>query len=162
MNIIFKTLPIKPNEYKSMEEFNLNTPFYTAALFIVAICAYHEDKDAAYEMIDMLRGAKKLNKQDKKFIRDRMSDKSKYIGRVYLQGAESENNYTPEPPYIVNVIENPYSYSQDGYAKLFISTKGADSSRPIELHKMGDEWFLWNYSSLLSDIRKPKSADIWK
>lgn len=161
MNIIFKTLPLKSNDYKSMEEFNLNTPFQTAALFIVAICAYHEDKDAAYEMLDMLKGPKKLTEQDKRFIRDRMRDKSEYIGKAYLQGADSENNYTPEPPYTVNVIENPYSYSQDGYAKLFISTKGADSPRPIELRKMGGEWFLWNYSSLLSDIRKPKSADIW-
>ena len=94
-----------------MEEFNLNTPFQTAALFIVAICAYHEDKDAAYEMIDMLKGPLKLNEQDKRFIRDRMRGKSEYIGKSYLLGADSENNYTPEPPYTVNIIETPYTYS---------------------------------------------------
>ncbi len=161
MEITFSVLPREPAAFRSMEEFHLDTPFRTAALFIIALCAYHESADASYEMIDMLKGPEKLNRHDRKFIADRMREKSGYLGKAYLSGAEPENNYTPEIPYKVGVNENPYSYAREGYAKLFVDTKGADSPRPVELRKVNDQWFLWNYSSLLSDIRKPVSEEMW-
>lgn len=161
MEIIFTSIPCEPAVFQSMEEFHLDTPFQTAALFIVALCAYHESADASCEMIDMLKGPEKLNRHDKKFIADRMRDKSVYLGKAYFSGASPENNYTPEIPYKVVVSENPYSYEREGYAKLFVGSKGADSPRPIELRKANDQWYLWNYSSLLSDIRKPVCKEMW-
>ena len=101
MKISFAALPQESAGFRSMEEFHLDTPFQTAALFIVALCAYHADSGSACEMIDILIGPEKLKRHDKKFIGDRMADKSGYIGKAYLQGADPENDYTPELPYTV-------------------------------------------------------------
>lgn len=46
--------------------------------------------------------------------------------------------------------------------KLFIPSGGADAPRPIQLRKAKDgKWYLWEYSSILLDIRKPESSNPW-
>jgi len=69
---------------------------------------------------------------DKQFLRDRLTGKD-YVPRSYLKGTSPENDYEPAQPYIIEVLENPYSYDNDGYAKLYIRSSGADSPRPIVL-----------------------------
>ena len=145
-----------------MPEFGFSTPFQTAALFVVALCAYPEDEDECYAMIDALKGPQKLTKHEKQFIRDRMREKAEYIGPAYFSGATPENDYTTDLPYTVVFEENPYTFSQDGYAQVYIQTTGADHPRPVGLRQKGEEWFLWEHAGLLSDIRKPASADPWQ
>jgi hypothetical protein len=145
-----------------MQEFDLSSASSTAALFIVAICAYKHDREECYSMIDILKGPQKLSVIDKNFIRDRMMVKSDYIGEAYFNGATPENNYTPSLPYTVSLIDGPYSYVEDGFATLYIKTKGADSARPVKLRKKGDDWYLWEFAAVLADIRKPHAEDPWK
>ena len=76
-------------------------------------------------------------------------------------GAVPQNDYTPAEPYTINISENPYSYQEQGYAKLFIQSGGADSPRPVQLRKAKDgKWYLWE-QFLLADIRVPESSDPW-
>lgn len=144
-----------------MEQFTFDSPFTVAALLIVALCAWKEDREQCYKMIDSLKGPQKMSPMDKQFIRDRMMNKGDYIGRAYFLGATAENNYTPSEPYTVEVIENAVSYDNEGYARLLVVTKGADSPRPITLRQKQDKWFLWDFAAVLSDIRKPASQDPW-
>ena len=88
-------------------------------------------------------------------------DGKDYIPRSYLKGAVPANDYTPDVPYVLEVSENPYSYANQGYAKLFLKSGGADSPREIVLRLAKDnKWYLWD-QFLLSGIREPESANPW-
>ena len=56
----------------------------------------------------------------------------------------------------------PTSFDEEGYAKLYLKSSGADSPRPVQLRQKpsSGEWFLWD-QMLLSQIREPISADPW-
>lgn len=161
MKIIFKSLPETAEAFTSMPEFNFSTPFQTAALFIVAVCAYSKNKEACYNMIDAIKGPQKLSPLDKQFLRDRMMGKAEYLGKSFFAGATPQNNYMPAQPYTIEVSETPYTYSEDGYAQVYVQSGGADNPRPIKLRKKGDEWLLWVHSGPLGDIRVPTANDPW-
>lgn len=161
MQVVFQTLPERADEFISMPEFGFTPPHQVAALFVVAICAYPQNRDECYKMIDALKGPQKLSILEKQFIRDRMMGKSEYIGKAYFAGATPDNNYSPDRPYSVIVEDSTYTYSENGYATVYIRTSGADSPRPIVLRQKGDQWFLWEHAAILSDIRRPRSQDPW-
>ena len=112
-------------------------------------------------MLDFLRGPRPMNGMDKQFVADRFRGKD-YVPRSYFDGATPDNEYAPALPYSIQVTENPYSYANSGYAKLFIKSGGADDPRPITLRNAKDgKWYLWEYSSILLGIREPASANPW-
>lgn len=157
--------------YSSVDElktYSLNTPFETAALTANILCSYtKENKDNFYNMLQVLMGeVQPLSNLMKQQIDERMAqnDKWKYIGKSYFNGANKENDYTPNTPYEIEVEENPYSYTNEGYARLLLKSSGADNERPITLRKLKDgRWLLWSDSilGLLSDIRQPESENPW-
>ena len=84
-----------------------------------------------------------------------------YVPRSYFNGATPQNDYLPSQPYAVKVSENPYSYQNQGYAKLFVKSGGADSPREITLRMTKDgKWYLWE-QFILAGIREPESSDPW-
>ena len=153
----FDKLPQSVSELQQLS--SLQSPFETAALVVLALVHYPTDKDAAIEMINYLKGPQLLSTYELQFLRDRFSQAS-YVPRSYLAGTTPENNYEPSVPYSITVTDNPYSYDQEGYAKLYLQSTGADSPRPIVLRRKGDQWFLWE-QLLLSGIRIPKADDPW-
>lgn len=156
-------LPINLAQLQAMPEGNLRKPEHTAALTIAALCIYPINQEASLEMLHYLQGPRGITPYDKQFLEDRFRDKD-YVPRSYFAGATPQNNYEPAEPYTVTVFENPYSRSQinEGYLTLHVNSGGADSPRQIKLrHKPSTgQWFLWE-QFLLSDIRKPVSADPW-
>ena len=46
-------------------------------------------------------------------------------------------------------------------ARFYLKSGGADSPRPLKLRQKGDQWFLWEYSSILSGVRIPAAEDPW-
>ena len=63
---------------------------------------------------------------------------------------------------MLQVLSDPRPQDvEEGYLRLFLRTAGADSPRPIKLRKKGENWYLWEYSSILSGIRIPAEADPW-
>ena len=158
----FAALPESLAELKSLPEAAMDTPFKTAALTVCALCAFAADEKIGAEMLNFLRGPRPLSEWDLSFIRDcfRGGNRS-YIIFSYFVGAVPENNYTPTEPYTVTITSNPYSYDEEGYAKLLIASGGADNLRPIKLRKKADgQWCLWE-QYLLPDIRAPKANDPW-
>ena len=98
---------------------------------------------------------------DEQFLRDRLRDKE-YLPLAYFEGASPENNYTPEIPYVLEVLEDMRPQDvEPGYVRLYLKTEGADSPRPVKLRQNGEKWYLWEYSSILSGIRIPKEQDPW-
>ena len=157
---VFETVPKSVEELSSLKEAALETPFQAAALTVLALCRYCEDEKKGIEMLNFLKGPEDLSVNDMNFIRERLKDK-KYLPNSYFEGATVENNYTPTEPLTITISENPYSYAEEGYAKLFIQSSGADQARPIQLRQKGKEqWFLWE-QFLLASIRIPKEEDPW-
>lgn len=154
----YERLPENLEEFRKMG--TLETPFETAALTVVALAHYPKNRDVALAMLDYLKGPQPLSTYEKQFIRDRFMDKD-YVPRSYFEGTSPANNYEPSKPYRIRVSDNPYSYAEEGYAKLFLTSSGADSPRPIVLRRKGDQWFLWE-QLLLAGIRVPDKDDPWK
>ena len=97
-----------------------------------------------------------MSEYEKQFIRDRFMDGKDYIPRSYFDGATPENDYQPSNPLTLTICDNPYSYQNQGYAKLFLKSGGADSPREIVLRQAKDsKWYLWD-QFLLAGIRAPE------
>ena len=60
----------------------------------------------------------------------------------------------------ITVRDDPYSYQNEGYARLQLQSFGADSLRPVTLRRKGEQWMLWD-QMLLADIRTPAKDDPW-
>jgi hypothetical protein len=146
---------------RALPEATLKEPQFAAALLIPALCLWPVNEGEALAMINFLKGPEGLSTREIQFIRERLRGKE-YVPSSYFLGSSPENGYDPSQPYTVVVSENPYSYQEQGYAKLYLKSSGADSPRPVQLrHKASTgEWFLWD-QMLLSDIRQPVSADPW-
>lgn len=158
----FAALPESLAEMQALPEASLDTPFKTAALTVLALCAYAADKEVGTEMLNWLRGPRPLNGQDISFLNDRFRDGKTYLPFTYFAGATPDNGYTPAQPYTIVIESNHTSDDEAGYMKLFIPCGGADSPRPIKLRQRGSDgkWFLWE-QYLLTAVRIPKAEDPW-
>ena len=158
--IVFNSLPSTFEEFASLPQAALSTPFDTAAMTVLAFCYYPQNKDLALQMVNFLRGPRPLSGGDISFIADRFRD-SDYVPRSHFEGSTPANDYTPAEPYTIIVSENPYSYQNEGYATLYITSGGADAPRSVQMRKAKDgKWYLWE-QFILVGIRDPKSADPW-
>ncbi len=160
VEVIIDKIPRSVEEFKALPQASQTSEFDVAALTVIALCVYPENRDASLEMLNVLRGPRPLSEMDKQFIRDRFMDKD-YVPRSFLRGAVPGNDYTVAAPYVIEVEENPYSYEQEGYAKLYLKSGGADSPRAVQLRLAKDgKWYLWE-QFLLADIRQPESSNLW-
>ena len=158
--IVFSSLPSTFEEFASLPQAALTTPFETAAMTVLAFCYYPQNKDLALQMVNFLRGPRPLSGGDISFIADRFRD-SDYVPRSYFEGSTPANDYTPAEPYTIIVSESPYSYQNEGYATLYITSGGADSPRSVQMRKAKDgKWYLWE-QFILVGIRQPESANPW-
>ncbi len=158
--IVFSSLPSSFEEFSSLPQAALSTPFETAAMTVLAFCYYPQNKDLALQMVNYLRGPRPLSGGDISFIADRFRD-GDYVPRSYFEGSTPANDYTPAEPYTIVVSESPYSYQNEGYATLYITSGGADSPRSVQMRKAKDgKWYLWE-QFILVGIRQPESANPW-
>lgn len=157
----FTSLPTNLSEMQALAEASLDSAFKTTALTILALCRYEDNPDEAIEMLNFLKGPAEVSTYEKQFIRERLAGKM-YKVRSFFAGATPENDYTPTKPYTITVSETPYSFDEENWATLYVTSGGADNPRPIKLRKKPStgQWFL-NDIQCLADIRVPASKDPW-
>ena len=157
----FDALPQTLEALQALPEAKLDIAFKTTALTILALSRYESDPQTAYAMLSWLKGPEDFSTSEKSFLQDRLRGKE-YKVRSFFEGATPENDYTPNKPYVISVIENPYSFDNENWATLYVTSGGADNPRNIKLRKKPStgQWFL-NDIQCLSDIRLPKSEDKW-
>ena len=158
MQIILNELPQTAAEFSAAD---LTRPEMTCALFIAALQLYTRDANAGVAAMNVLRGPRPMTGYDTQFLRDRLRGKT-YLPLAYFDGATPQNGYTPSRPYTLQVL--PDLRPQDvepGYLRVYLKTAGADSPRPMKLRQKGTNWYLWEYSSILSGIRIPVQDDPW-
>lgn len=157
----FASLPANLLELKAMPEANLDSAFKTVALCIAVLCNYEKDANATWEMLDFLKGPESVNEKEKAFIKDRLAGKQ-YKTLSFFSGATPDNGYTPVTPYTITVSENPYSFDEENWATLYVTSGGADAPRPIKLRRKPstNQWFI-NDIQCLADVRIPTKQDAW-
>lgn len=157
----FEALPEGLDELKALPEAALDSPFRTTALVVAALCNFEKSENATFEMLDFLKGPDNVSPFEKQFIKERLAGKY-YKTFSYFAGATPENGYVPTMPYTITVTETPYSYPQENYATMYVTSGGADSPRSIRLRKKPStgQWFLVEIQCL-SDIRVPVEEDPW-
>ncbi len=160
VNVVFSDIPESLGAFQALPQAAMANPFDTAAMTVVALCVYPANKELSLQMLNFLRGPRPLSPMEQQFIADRFRDKD-YVPRSYFAGAVPGNDYMPTAPFTVAVFENPYSYTEENYANLYLTSGGADSPRSVKMRLAKDgKWYLWD-QFLLSDIRKPESSDPW-
>ena len=157
----FDALPQTLEALQALPEAKLDTAFKTTALTILALSRYESDPQTAYAMLSWLKGPEDFSTSEKSFLQDRLRGKE-YKVRSFFEGATPENDYTPNKPYVISVIENPYSFDNENWATLYVTSGGADNPRPIKLRKKPStgQWFV-NDFQCLSDIWIPTDEDPW-
>lgn len=156
------------NTKKELEEIDRTNPNNVAGALVHVLVNYKKDDTSNfYEMLQYLLGDNQpLSEMMKQNIKDRMMQNNKldFIGKSYFVGANPNNDYTPNIPYEIEIIENAYSDANDGYKRLLLKSGGADSPRPLTLRLAKDDnYYVWSDSfiGLLTDIRKPESENPW-
>lgn len=163
MWITIAHIPTSLEEFTDLAATLGRTPQGICALLLCAVKLFDKDKDEGVHAMDLLRGPRPITPYDTQFLRDRLRGKS-YLPLAYFAGATPENGYTPLVPYMLEVLEDPRPQDvETGYLRLYLRTTGADSPRPVKLRQKAStgEWFLWEYSSILSGIRIPAQEDPW-
>jgi len=157
----FAALPTNVEELKALPEASLDSAFKTTALCIAALCNLEKDAAATWEMLDFLKGPESVNEREKAFIKERLAGKQ-YKTFSFFKGATPENGYVPASPYTITVNENPYSFDEENWATLYVTSGGADAPRPVKLRRKPstNQWFI-NEIQCLSDIRIPTEQDPW-
>ncbi len=161
VKITFKALPTNLEELKALPEAKLDTPFKTVALAMAALCNYGNSPEATYEMLDFLEGPDDVSVREQQFLADRLTGKL-YKPFAFFQGATTKNGYTPTQPYTITVSDNPYSYTNENWATLYVQSAGADSPQPVVLRKKPStgQWFVSDIQCL-TDIRIPDAENPW-
>ena len=155
-------MPGNPPEFASLAA-AAQQPEEICALFLCALALFDKDKDGGTAAMNLLRGPRPMTPYDSQFLRDRLRGKP-YLPLAYFEGASPENGYQPCVPYTLNVLADPRPQDvEPGYLRLYLKTAGADSPRPMKLRRKVStgQWFLWEYSSILSGIRIPAAEDPW-
>ena len=160
-SFVFASLPASVAELKALPEASLDSAFKTTALCIAVLCNLEKDVNATWEMLDYLKGPESVNEREKAFIKERLLGKA-YKALSFFEGATPDNGYTPTTPYTITVSENPYSFEEENWATLYVTSGGADAKRPIKLRRKPstNQWFV-NEIQCLADIRIPTEQDAW-
>ena len=162
MQITIQELPGSLQEFEALAG-ETRAPEKICALFLCALSLFDGDKDAGTAAMNLLRGPQPMTPYDQQFLRDRLRGKS-YLPLAYFEGATPQNGYQPTIPYVLKVLADSRPQDMEpGYLRVFLKTAGADSPRPMKLRQKDStgEWFLWEYSSILSGIRIPTAEDPW-
>ena len=162
MQIIIQKIPESLQEFEALAA-GQRTPEKISALFLCALSLFDRNMADGVSAMNLLRGPKLMTPYDAQFLRDRLRGKD-YLPLAYFEGATPQNGYKPNAPYVLNVLSDPRPQDiEPGYLRVFLKTAGADSPRPMKLRQKAStgEWFLWEYSSILSGIRIPAAEDPW-
>lgn len=161
MRITLPTLPTTEQAFSALTQNGTAVPEQVCAYLLCALHLYTLDPEAGIAAMNQLRGPRPMTPYDGQFLRDRLRGKA-YLPQSYFHGASPANNYTPAQPYVLEVLPDPRPQDVEaGYLRFYLKSGGADSPRPLKLRQKGDQWFLWEYSSILSGVRIPAAEDPW-
>lgn len=167
-------LPRTPEEFLALREVHGSSPAGAAALFTAALITYSENPEAGLPMLILIlvndgsllqsatagQGYRGYDlSRNTRYLIDRVLT-APWIPRSYVQGTSPANQYTIAPgPLRFAFSSNNYSQVSPDEVRIFITSTGADSPRPLRL-KRNDAglWKVAEFSSLVVGVRAPASG----
>lgn len=165
MIVSFNNIISSKEELMNVDRTN---PYNVVTALIHVFCNYdNNDNNKFFDLLQYLMGEyQPISNLMKQNVIDRMTqnDKYLYIGKSYFIGSTPDNEYTPNIPYQVEVKENDYTDSEQGYKRLLVKSGGSDNDRIVTVRLAKDgNYYIWSdsFMGLLADIRKPESTNPW-
>jgi hypothetical protein len=164
-------VPTTIEEFVSLRDKIAKTPEGGAALFLLALKIYVDNKELGHQCLVVASDRSNLaqgniymgfalNGQNLQLIETQLY-RDKNIPNSYIKGSSLENGYAVKLPYSYEFSANAYSGDPaTGQTKLFVTCSGADSARPITLVRNDKGiWKATAWSSLVVGIKKPAIKD---
>ncbi|MBQ9436737.1 MAG: hypothetical protein IJU50_00215, partial [Lachnospiraceae bacterium] len=172
----FTRLPSTLDELKTIP---LDDKFGPMAASICAVAAWQDSSmyssynHPIFEMFDYLNGESDISNATKSGIFYSMKEALKTGKLAYFEGANPDNEYTPDKPYTFKLLHGPYyipaSDTSIAYGStperhmILISFAGDDSQRYIDVYQAADEkWYSYRdqFTHLVAGMR-PLTSPIW-
>lgn len=172
--VTLASLPQNVEQLLTLRETLGTQPSGAAALFAAALIRYAEDQTAGLPMLVVMlvndgslmstvtgnRGYRGYDlTASTRYLVDRLKDQP-WIAKSLVQGTSPANRYAiPSGPARFEFSKNPYTLVSPTELRIFISSTGADSARPLRLKQ--NEAGLWKvaeFSSLVVGVRAPAST----
>jgi hypothetical protein len=153
--LIIKDIPKTVDEFETLRGHLQATPEGAAALVILALIVYIDDKNDGKTCLTAADPS--LAPARFRFIDSCLAGKE-YLPWSYFCGTDPQSGYEPPKGEIrLSWSVNPHSGDPaTGRVKIFIDCSGADSPRPVTLVRGTDgTWTAAEWSSLLTGIRPP-------
>ena len=171
----FQRFPENAAELRQVNRGGAEGKYLVLPLMIAAFRTWTpQNPETCYEMMKVLMNSPTagsmapFNNFTKDFVRARMMQNNKwqYIANAYLEGATSQNGYTPTQPLAITVREDVYApqtstiYGRTlSVEKVVIEFPGADTERSLSVYQdpADGQWYAFSdsYGGLLVDIKTP-------
>jgi len=171
--IEIKDIPTNISDFVDMRDELSQTPDGAAALFVVAMMMYSQDKEVGKQAFTIALDRTNLQEDPNGYMGfaparglnyhlNRLSDEEfQMITQSYFKGTSPESKYKlPSGNQYVETTWNKYSEQSNGDIRLFVKCTGAASPRPITVRKNNRGiWKVYNYSSYFLGVMGPPVDD---
>jgi hypothetical protein len=164
-----ETMPQSLEEFVAVRDQVAQEPQGGAAMMVVALLMYTKDEELGRQCLAIAVDRERLSEGPKGYkgwqlrasdiwlLHSQIKEKA-YVLRSYIKGSDPENGYRPDgPPYVFEFSDNPHSGNpSSGTFKVFVSSSGASSPRPVTVKRNDDGiWKAYEWSTLIVGVQEP-------
>lgn len=165
-----KELPKTVEAFLALRDELAGTPEGGAAIFVTAMLVFEDDKALGETFLTIALDASNLRASKSGYKgyepgvtyqeHMRRARGGTVFARSYVEGTSPEKGYAAEAPYKMAFTRNKFSEKPNGDVTVFVACSGADSPRPLTMHKNSKGvWKAKEASSLFVGMRKPTKDD---
>jgi hypothetical protein len=163
VTVTVDSIPGNIDQFLALRDEIAATPEGGAAVFIIAMILYNEDKDLGLQAFTIALDREQLSEGNVyKGFKPYSSwynffeqlGYAEYLGRVYIDGTDYSDAYTlPDKPY--RFVFTGRQETGENRVKVFVQTTSGNMPRPLSLVKNNRGiWKVWEASSLFVGVSK--------
>jgi hypothetical protein len=167
--VSLSAFPRSIEEFVALRDQVATTPQGGAAMMVVALALYAEDRSLGEQCLAAAVAAERLaeggggyqgwrlRRSDLQRLHEQVKAQP-YLPYSYILGARPEDGYAlPAPPYTLEFSANRYSGDPaEGRFKVFLACSGAATPRPVTVRRNAlGVWQAYEWSSLIVGIARP-------
>jgi hypothetical protein len=163
-------IPDSMDEFLFLRDEIADSPEGGAAVYVAALIMFTRDEDVGTDALTVALDRSMIKSDPEGYkgyspvwsFADKLQRYLRpkpYIARSYIAGTSPGGAYElPEPPYTVVLSRNKYSVIAEDEVKVFVSSSGADSPRPVTLLRNNRGIWKVKVESLILGIRPPEET----
>ena len=140
----FNELPKTLDEMAKLPEISMDTPYKTAALTVLAYTAFEEHPQESQKMFQTLCGSRALCESEWQILTKNIREDASSI-KNHFCGSVMGNEYVPDKPYTLGIMESDDSFEKEGFAVLYIVSGRNEKAGSVRLRLSNDgKWYFWD------------------